>query len=206
MCTDTGCACYSLKSYSPVETPRRYPFVIQRTLSRRNVASEIKKRFPDCCIIFLTSHIKYAVESYELQIFRYTPKDEIQTKLPRYLKDAITMLTLQENCVYNIMKNEIIERLPYRQILYIRKDGKYSVVCCIDKREIRVRKSLNDVYSELDDQEFIFIDRGYIVNIALISRISDHEVICKNELHLPISRSKLKETKSRITQYWGFKI
>jgi len=104
------------------------------------------------------------------------------------------------------MKNEIIERLPYRQMLYIRKDGKYSVICCVDKREIRVRKSLNDVYSELDDQEFIFIDRGYIVNIALISRISDHEVICKNELRLPISRSKLKETKSRITQYWGEKV
>ena len=25
VCTDTGCACYSLKSYSPVGTPRKIP-------------------------------------------------------------------------------------------------------------------------------------------------------------------------------------
>ena len=170
------------------------------------IASEIKKRFPDCCIIFLTSHIKYAVESYELQIFRYTPKDEIDTKLPRYLKEAINMLTLQENSVYNIIKNEHVERLSYKQILYMRKDGKYSVVCCLDGREIRIRKPLNEVYQELDDHEFIYTDRGIIVNIALIQKIADHEVVCKNGERLPVSRSKQKEIKQRIVHYWGGKI
>ena len=170
------------------------------------LAVEIKKYFPECMIIFLTSHIKYAVESYELQIFRYTPKNEIDTKLYRYLKEAINMLLLQNGCTYTILKNGNLERLPYNQMLCIRKDGKYSVITCIDKREIRVRKSLKEVVFDLDEREFIVIDRGCIVNIALIKRISEHEVVCKNDVRFPISRSKLKETKSRIAQYWGDKI
>ena len=180
--------------------------IIMPDYNGMEIAHEIKKRFPDCCIIFLTSHVKYAVEAYELQIFRYTPKSEINTKLPRYLKEALSMLTLQENSAYHITKNEHVERLSYRQILNIRKDGKYSVVCCLDRREIRIRKSLSEVFNELDAQEFIYIDRGLIVNIALIQKVEDHEVVCKNGERLPVSRSKEKETKQRIVRYWGEKI
>lgn len=170
------------------------------------IAREIKQRFPECCIIFLTSHLKYAVESYELQIFRYTPKSELHEKLPRYVKDALGMLSLQSESTYIISRNETVERLPYRQILCIKKDGKYSVIYCVDKREIRIRKPLREVITELDEQEFIMIDRGCIANIALICSVGNNEVVCKNGERLSVSRSKVKETKSRIAQYWGEKV
>jgi len=97
----------------------------------KEIAVELKKRFPECCIIFLTDHIRYAVESYELQIFRYTPKEEIETKLPRYLNDAFKMLSLQNRDTYTINKSTHMENLPYSQILYLRKDGKYAIIRCI---------------------------------------------------------------------------
>ena len=170
------------------------------------LAEEIKHRFPDCCIIFLTSHIKYAVESYELQIFRYTPKSDIETKLPIYIADAIHLLRLQKAQTYTILKNNHLEQLPYKQILCIEKDGKYAVITCVDNREIRVRKPLGQVLDELDETEFALVDRGCVVNIALISRIGDHEVICRNGARFSISRSRLKETKVQIADYWGGKI
>ena len=170
------------------------------------VAAEIKKHFPESFIILLTSHLKYAIEAFELQIFRYAQKSDIDVKLPRYIKDALTMLTLQDGCVYTILKNENLERLPYNQILCVKKDGKYSVITCIDRREIRLRKSLSEVINELDEREFLLIDRSCIVNISLISRVCDSEVICKNGMHLSVSRAKLKETKTRVALYWGSKI
>lgn len=170
------------------------------------IAKEIKRKFPEAYIIFLTSHMKYAIRSYELQIFRYALKSEIESTLPRYLREAILLISQQSEYVYNILKNDILERLPYKQMLCIRKDGKYSVINCIDKREIRIRKSLQEVNKELNPNEFILIDRGCIVNIALIIRVADNEVLCKNGERLSISRSKLKETKTRVAKYWGEKI
>ena len=170
------------------------------------IAAEIKSRFPECYIIFLTSHIKYAVESYELQIFRYTPKSELETKLPRYLNEALKMLKNQEGSTYTFLKNENRERLPYSQILYVKKDGRYSIITCVDNREIRIRKSLHEIFDELDKHEFMMIERSCIVNIAMITRVSEHHVICKNGASLPISRYKLKETKTKVTLYWGEKI
>lgn len=202
--TDSRLFLYDIMEYKPLDL-----VVIDIEMPHFNgmqVACEIKKHFPECCVIFLTSYIKYAVESYELQIFRYAPKSAINTKLPQYMKEAIRMLMLQNGYTYTILKNDNLERLPYNQMLCVRKDGKYSVITCVDNREIRIRKPLREVIKELDTREFIMIDRGCIVNIALVSRVSDYDVICKNGDRLPISRAKLKETKSRITQYWGKRI
>lgn len=67
----------------------------------------------------------------------------------------------------------------------------------------KVRKSLQQVFDELQAQEFIFIDRGYIVNIIQIMKISDSMAYLKNGETLPISRSHLQEVKKQINRFWG---
>lgn len=170
------------------------------------IAKEVKKHFPDCLIIFLTSHLKYAVTSYELQIFRYTPKSDINEKLYSYIKDAIVLFGIQRGSVYTVTKNDISERIPYKQIVYIKKDGKNSVLCCTNNREIKLRKSLREIRKEFDAGEFLTVDRGYIVNIIQIAHIDNSQVYCVTGEKLPISRSNLKAVKLRIIDYWGGKI
>ena len=67
----------------------------------------------------------------------------------------------------------------------------------------KVRKSLQQIFDELQAQEFIFIDRGYIVNIIQIMKISDSMAYLKNGEILPISRSHLQEVKKQINRFWG---
>ena len=67
----------------------------------------------------------------------------------------------------------------------------------------KVRKSLQQVFCELDASEFIFIDRGCIVNIIQIMKISNATAVIKNGEELPISRSHLQEVKRQINQFWG---
>lgn len=99
-----------------------------------------------------------------------------------------------------------MERLPYSQMLSVKKEGKYSVITCVDGRQLRIRKPLQEVAAELDKQEFIQIDRGNIVNISMISQITSEDVVCKNGTKLQYSRAKCKEIKSKIALYWGKKI
>ena len=67
----------------------------------------------------------------------------------------------------------------------------------------KVRKSLQQVFQELDTPEFLFIDRGCIVNIIQIMKISDSMAVLKNGECLPVSRSHLPEVKRQINQFWG---
>ena len=67
----------------------------------------------------------------------------------------------------------------------------------------KVRKSLQQVFGELDAEEFIFIDRGCIVNIIHIMQVKDGMAVLKNGESLPISRTHLQEVKVQINNYWG---
>lgn len=153
-------------------------------------------------IIFITSHIEYAIDAFELSIFRYVPKDDIDQRLPAAIQDAIKLIELEDGKAYTIQTNSRLEKIPYREIYYIERDGKNAAITTAGGIS-RVRKSLQQVYAELGADEFIFIDRGCIVNIIHIMQIKDGMVILKSGEALPVSRSHLANVKEQIHSYWG---
>lgn len=166
------------------------------------MAGKLKPYLPNVKIIFITSHIEYAIDAFELSIFRYVPKDNREVKLPQAVKDAIRLITLEGGKVYTIQNSSRLEKIPYKDIMYIQREGKNAEI--YDGNEVKkVRKSLQQVFDELDSEEFIFTDRGCIVNIIHVMQIKDGEAIMKNGEHLPISRSHLQDVKLKLNTYWG---
>lgn len=176
------------------------------TINGMNLAAYSKKYLPDVLIIFITSHMKYAIDAFELSIFRYIPKAEINVRLSAALDDALKMIELQADQYYFIQMPSRIEKIPYSKILYIRREGKNSIIELIDDSYSKVRKSLTQVYKEINTEDFIYIDRGNIVNIAHIVGVKNGLVELKNGVILPASHSKLELIKSKMIDFWGEKI
>lgn len=166
------------------------------------LAKKIKPYLPDVKIIFITSHIEYAIDAFELSIFRYVPKDDKEKRLPAALADAFGLLMLGQDKTYTIQAGSRLERIPHKRILAIWKDGKNAVIRTEDG-EAKVRKSLGQVFEELAAEEFLFIDRGCIVNLLHIMQLKESAVVLKNGESYPVSRSHLQEVKNQINDYWG---
>ncbi len=166
------------------------------------IAEKIKPCLPNVKIIFITSHMEYAIDAFELSVFRYVPKDDIDKRLPVAIKDAVKLIELEDGKAYTIQTNSRLEKIPYREIYYIERDGKNASITAVGGVS-KVRKSLQQVYSELGAEEFIYIDRGCIVNMIYIMQIKDSMAVLKNGEALPISRSHLQEVKEQINNYWG---
>ena len=166
------------------------------------LAKKIKPRLPNVKIIFITSHIEYAIDAFELSIFRYVPKDDAGGRLSAAIQDAIRLLVLEDGRSYTIRTSSRMEKIPYKTICYLERDGKNTAIIT-DKGTSRVRKSLQQVYTELDSEEFIYIDRGCIVNMIQIMQIHDGMAVLKSGVSLPVSRSHLQTVKEQINQYWG---
>lgn len=171
-----------------------------------NLAAYIKRYLPEVLIIFITSHLKYAVDAFELSIFRYIPKNALNVKLPHALKDAINMINIQADEYYMIEMPSRIEKIPYHKILYIQREGKNSVITLIDNSVTKVRKSLTQIFKEIESEDFIYVDRGDIVNLAHIMGIKDGIVELKNGIRLPASHSKLEQIKVKLSEFWGKQI
>lgn len=184
-------------------------------LSGMELAEQIHKLLPDALMLFVTAHYKYAVDAYELHIFRYIPKNQLKERLPHALKDAVSLLEIQHTDSYIISNQNRLERIPYKEILYIEKDGKnvlFHTTASGKPEETfvnqsrRVRKTLTEVFDELHSEEFHFIERGYIVNLRHVTGISHTDCILTDQTKLPVSQSRLPEFKKRLNKYWQNKI
>lgn len=167
-----------------------------------DLSEQIKPYLPNVKIIFITSHVEYAIDAYELSIFRYVPKNSLEQRLVAAITDAAKLIVLEVGQEYTIQTNSRLERIPYKEIYYIQRDGKNASIVS-STGVSKVRKSLQQIYEELNTPEFIFVDRGYIVNIIQIMKISDGTAFLKNGEKLPISRSHLQEVKQQINRFWG---
>lgn len=174
-------------------------------ISGMELARRIHALLPDALIVFVTAHYKYAVDAYELQIFRYIPKNQLKERLPHALKDAVMLLEIQNTDSYIINSQNRLERIPFKEILYIEKEGKNALFHTTSGTR-RIRKSLAEVFNELHSEEFYFIERGYIVNLRHVSSISRTDCILTDETHLPISQSRLAEFKKKLNRYWKDKV
>ena len=171
-------------------------------ISGMEIPQQIKGFLPNVRIIFVTSHTEYAIDAFELSIFRYVPKNNLEVKLTAAVIDAARLIDLEAGQEYTIQTANRMEKIPYKDIFYIQRNGKNaSIVSGIGTS--KVRKSLQQVFDELNAPEFIFVDRGCIVNIVQIMKVSDGEAVLKNGERLPISRSHLQEVKQKINQFWG---
>ncbi len=166
------------------------------------LAEKLKPSLPNVKIIFITSHIEYAIDAFELSVFRYVPKGDTAKRLPAAIRDAIRLIDLESGKTYTIQTNSRLERIPYQEIYYIERDGKNASITT-SSGVSKVRKSLQQVYEELDAEEFIYIDRGCIVNLIHIMQMQDGMAVLKNGVSLPISRSHLQTVKEQINRYWG---
>lgn len=166
------------------------------------IVEKIKPHLPNVKIIFITSHMEYAIDAFELSIFRYVPKDDINKRLFSAIQDAMKLIELEDGKAYIIQTNSRFEKIPYKEIFYIERDGKNASISAVGGVS-KVRKSLQQVYEELHAEEFVYIDRGYIVNIIHIMQIKGGMAVLKNGVSLPVSRTHLPEIKAQVNHYWG---
>ena len=167
-----------------------------------DLPEKIRPYLPEVKIIFITSHLEYAIDAFELSVFRYVPKDELEKRLPGAVRDAVKLIELEGDRTYTICVRGRMERIPYRDIYEIRRDGKNAVITA-GSGVAKVRKSLQQVYEELSAEEFIYIDRGCIVNMVHIMQVRDGTVVLENGAVLSVSRSHLQEVKEAVNRWWG---
>lgn len=177
------------------------------SVSGLEIASMVKKSNPSCLIVFLTSYINYAINGYELEIFRFVPKKDCSTRLAAAVADAVSSIDLESKKSYLIDRHDLCGMLPCKSILYITKSGKNSVIHhLLGDEPIKIRKPLSTVFEELNSEEFIFIGRGCIANMANVRRVDRHDWVCKNGERVEISTSLYAEIKDRLLEFWGRKI
>ena len=71
------------------------------------------------------------------------------------------------------------------------------------KRILRERISMESVLKELDPGIFVPVERGYVVNMKRIRRISGDTLYLEKGYEVQVSRTRLPKVKQEISRCWG---
>lgn len=167
------------------------------------LAKKIREYKQDVRIIFVTSYSRYAIESYEIDAYQYILKEKLQERLPRVLKKIFMETEDEENITYYTISTESrLERFRCRDIIWIYKEGK-NAVFVTEKRMYRERTVLSEVKKCLPQEEFIFVERGIIVNLRHVYGVKRNEIELSNSEIIRASRAYSKKVREDIIRYWG---
>lgn len=164
------------------------------------VAREIREKYFDPFIIYITDHIEYSPQAFEVNAFRYIPKAKLREKLPEALDQVVYKLRNMKHSSYTIRHYLDVTVLQCIDIYYVKKEGKY-VTFCHTGGESRERATFKSVLQRLPPEEFVEIGRGYAVNICHVMSLCQREVAMRNGEILPASSSHLHLIQERIEAF-----
>lgn len=167
------------------------------------LGKEIRKIQPEMYLIFITSYAEYAAESYLLEAYQYILKHDLEYRLPIVMRQLIDKIERQNRKFRMVGTNSEKSKIYFRDIIYIYKSkgAKYVNFATMDG-EYRERIGIEQVYQELDSKEFVFVDRGCIVNMKHICKLSGDTIYLEKDYEVQVSRAKLPEVKQAIHHYW----
>lgn len=166
------------------------------------LAKLVCEMLPSAKVIFITSHLEFAFSAYEFSVFRYIPKAEIEEKLERALDDFYKLYKLERSDFYTVEVKNHVQKILYRDILYILKDGKYAVFHLQNQQQVSVRKTLTNVFEEIKSDYFYFADRGCIINLANVTGMNEETIRMLDGQTISISKAGVKEFKSILLRFW----
>ena len=184
---------FAAQAYDLVFLDIEMPAVDGITLAKR-LRSVSEKVF----IVFLTGHVEYAIEGYEVNALRYLTKPVDVEKL----KEVIRYVQERQGSSRQIIIKEDGEEylIDINDIIYMESENQ-NVRIITSKGEHSIRYNIGDFEDQLRNDGFFRIHRGYLISLSKVKKLSKNDVIMDGDIILPVSRSNVKPLKEALYAY-----
>lgn len=173
--------------------------------SEHEVAYHIKKENIYSLIIYVTNHVDYAPQEFELNPYRYIPQRQLKKMLPEAYKTLHTIIRKRQNksACYQLKFGCAIKQIPYREIYYLERKGSY-VWIIYKNGKIKFKEIFREVLNEFaSDPCFSIIGKKYIVNILHVMSLKEYQVHLRDGNVLSINKRYLGQLRKDILNYWS---
>ena len=149
-------------------------------------------------IVFLTSHIEYALEGYEVNALRYLVKPVDMNKLSEVLKFIQDKKNNSRQIMIKQEGEDIV--IDISDVIYIESLDK-NVRIVTSKSEYIIRYNISDYEEELKNSGFFRSHRSYLISLSKVKKIVKNDVVMDGDISLPVSRSNVKALKEALYAY-----
>lgn len=161
------------------------------------LAKQLRIKYPEMILVFVTAYIEYAPSGYKVDAFRYLLKSKVDEELREILEgirerlynssDVVSLKTRDGDCV-----------LPLKDVLYFEGTAQRMVLAHVMGHEgpVTCQGKLSALEESLSGKGFLRIQKSFLVNMAHLRRISGYRAFTSNGKELKVSElnySKIRE-------------
>lgn len=165
------------------------------TMDGITLAKRLRDRSEDVFIVFLTSHVEYALEGYEVNALRYLTKPIKEEKLREVLSYVMKKNSGKRQLMIKSDGEEL--RINVADIVYFEAQNQHVMIHTLTDEHL-VRANIGDFEEQLRNDGFFRIHRGYLISLLKVNKIVKNDVTMEGDIVLPISRSNVKALKEAL--------
>ena len=166
------------------------------------LADCIRKNGIESPIIFATTSIEHAPQSYETGTLRYLIKPINPRKFYEALDAALIQVKRIEDRFLKFKTENGVASVNANHILYSEARDHYQYLRQDDGEEIKVRMTVAELFAILVKYGgFVRIGNAYIVNLRHVKNVTPANVCLYNNIKIQIPRGKFTEIKDI---FWNF--
>ena len=167
-----------------------------------DLAKSIRKRGIESPIVFLTTSIEHAPESFETGTLRYLLKPINPVKFYEAIDAAFAQGERVGKRLVKLKTESGVENVNASRIVFSEAHAHYQYVTLEKGKQIRVRMTVTELYTTLMKcGGFVRVGSAYIINLRNVKNVSASEVHLYNNISIPIPRGKHTEIKKA---FWDF--
>lgn len=167
-------------------------------ISGIELAKRIRRDNSRAEIIFITSHVEFIGEGYEVDALHYLVKPVAGEKLMEVLSKAAEKLAAKPPSLVITCQGETV-RVYEAEILYVESFLHYVEIHTKDG-QYRIKESISAFEGRLSGG-FYRIHRSYLVALKYISRITRTSVTLEGKTTLPLARGKYDDINRAFIRY-----
>ncbi|HEX3021404.1 MAG TPA: LytTR family DNA-binding domain-containing protein [Lachnospiraceae bacterium] len=172
--------------------------IIMPTFTGIDTAKELRNFDKTAPIIFFTSSMEFAYESYSVKAINYVLKPVTKEKLFFTFDEVLDRMKIEKDDVIIVKSSEGVQRILLPNLVFAEVNGRNVLYHLISGNVIECTESFTAASNILlKFKYFIKTHRSYIVNMQYIDTIGNHQIIMQTNTPIPIAQGKSREIRKR---------
>ena len=172
-----------------------------RYLRGINIARAFRKNECEAEIIFLGMEIENILDSFQVNPFYYFIEKEVtHGKFEEVIIKCFRLILDKKNNSLCFTQNGKMNRINMNRIVYMKVEHRVTQIYCQDNQEYSFYESLKNVEQSINNENFVRIHRGYIVNLNYVDCVDKGELYLVTGEKLPVARNYKQDLVEKMIQ------
>ena len=166
------------------------------------LARDIRNFGIESPIIFATTSLEHAPQSYETGTLRYLIKPINPAKFYEAMEVALTHAEKLGQKLIKLKTENGVESINASHVMCAEAHDHYQYITLLEGTLIKVRMTVSELSAILSKHGGFFrVGSPYIINLRHVKNVSRTDVLLYNNINIPIPRGKYAEIKNAFWDY-----